>query len=294
VNVNNRGIAVDTLPGMIVNREYRSLLEAVGLSDFDRVYGFQGGETVKEIRERRICRIELSSGNESRVFFLKRHKAERPPIWSGIKGLLLFRNASSGMTEFQNICDFRGAGIATAAPVAAGERRISPLCYESFLITESMEPFVSLERLIQCHPERFEGNGGQADKNLILRAIADLMRVMHDAGLNHLDFNADHLMVGPGEEEDPFRLALLDFQRVDRRKWMKGRWFIKTMAETFYTLPDPVFTETDRRFLFERYHDRPVKSLWDRFALKWVIRKAKRIGRHTEKIIARKNAAPLQ
>lgn len=278
---------------MIVNQEYLSLLEEVGLNNFDHIYGFEGGKTVKEIKARSVYRIEVPFGHEIRTLFLKRHKAERPSIRDWIKGAVLSQSVSSGMSEFNNICNFRKLGISTAAPVAAGERKVSPFGYESFLITESMAPFVSLESIIQFHPEQFEGIEGTEKKIFILKAIADLTRKMHDGGFNHLDFNADHVMIGPGEEDGNIQLALLDFQRIDRRKWMRFRWIIKTMAELFYTMPPPVFTDEDRLFIFEQYNNRACKGLWDRFVLMWIIRKAKRIGKHTEKIIARKQKISL-
>ena len=279
---------------MIVNREYLSLLKEAGLTDFDHVYQFDGGQTVKKIAARSICRFEISFGNETRTLFLKRHKAERPSLGEWIKRVILSRNVSSGMAEFYNICFFRKLGISTAAPVAAGERRVSPLCYESFLITESMAPFVSLETIIRLHPEQFEGLEGKEKKRFILKAVANLMKKMHDAGQNHLDFNSDHVMMGPDENNTGTQLALLDFQRIDRRKWMRFRWSIKTMAEIFYSLPDPVFTDEDRLYIYEQYNKRDTKGLWDRFVLKWIIRKARRIGKHTGKIIARRQTKEIK
>jgi hypothetical protein len=288
VNVNNHHIAVSEFPGMIVNQEYLDLLNEVGLNNFDNIYGFEGGQTVKKIKARSICRVEVPFGNETRTLFLKRHRAERPSAWNWIKGRLLSLNVSAGMTEFRSICDFRKLGISTALPIAAGERRVSPLRYESFLITESMAPFVSLESIIQYYPEQFIGTEGNKRKIFILNTIADLMRKMHDAGFNHLDFNADHVMIGPDENGGNIRLALLDFQRIDRRQWMRHRWMIKTMAEIFYTLPEPIFSDKDKLFIFEQYNHRPCTGLWDRFVLNWIIKKAKRIGKHTEKIIIKK------
>jgi len=279
---------------MIVNQEYLSVLKEAGLTDFDHVYQFVGGQTVKKIEARSICRFEISFGNETRTLFLKRHKAERPSLGEWIKRVILSQKVSSGTAEFYNICIFRKLGISTAAPVAAGERRVSPLCYESFLITESMAPFVSLETIIRLHPEQFEGLEGKEKKRSILKAVANLIKKMHDAGQNHLDFNSDHVMIGPGGKHGDLQLALLDFQRIDRRRWMRFRWSIKTMAEIFYSMPDPVFNNDDRLYIFEQYNNRPSKGLWDRFVLKWIIRKARRIGKHTGKIIARKQKCSLE
>ncbi|MDL2321714.1 lipopolysaccharide kinase InaA family protein [Desulfosarcina sp. OttesenSCG-928-B08] len=275
------------VPGMIFNPDYLPALQSLGLDTPDAIYRFSGGTPVKQIPQRSIIRLDLPVDQNQVVpspsLYLKRHTATTPTMGQWLSGMIRNTGFSPGVSEFKAICDFQDSGLPTPVPVAAGERRLFGFQYESFLITCGIEPFISLETLIRHHPERIS----EKIKKPLLTAIARLAKKMHDAGFNHLDFNADHVMVGPELEHGQIVLNLLDFQRIDRNQIMRFRWMIKTMAELFYSMPDPVFTDDDRVFMFEHYRGRPIHSKWDRFLLNWIMVKARRIGRHTEKIMAR-------
>jgi len=281
-------IEVEKRPHMVLNRDYVSMLEAGGLLDFDRLYRFQGGTTVKQIRDRNVLRIEIRDRDDSRIFYLKRHNAVRSSFREKIGALWPERGASPGMSEFISICDFRKNGIPTVVPVAAGERRTGFARYESFLLTENFEPYVSLEEIIRNRPERLQGTEGRERKERLIKAVALLARKMHDQGFNHRDFNATHVLVGPENGNGEFSLALFDLQRTDRKKWLRTKWFIKTMAHLNYTMPEPLFSDQDRMLLFQAYKGSSGLQFMDRLQLYWIRMKIGKIRRHTEKIIERR------
>jgi hypothetical protein len=281
-------IEIEKLPHMVVNRDYVSMLEAGGLLDFDHLYRFQGGTTLKQIRDRDVLRMEIRDGDELRIFYLKRHNAVRSSLWEMIGALCAERGASPGMSEFINICDFRKYGIPTVVPVAAGERRTGFARYESFLLTKSFEPYVSMEEIIRNHPERLKGAEGLMRKERLIKAVALLARKMHDQGFNHRDFNATHVLVGPENGSGGFDLALFDLQRMDRKNWLRTKWFIKTMAHLNYTMPAPLFSDQDRLLLFQTYKGSSGLQLMDRLQLHWIRMKILKIRRHTEKILKRR------
>lgn len=278
-------IEIEERPCMVINRDYVPVLEGCDLLDFDRLYHFQDGTAVKQIRDRGVLRMEIRSGNENRIFYLKRHVSSRPGLWDMIGSFCSGKNPSPGMAEFKNICDFRQSGIPTVVPVAAGERRTGFCRYESFLVTESFEPYLSLEEIIYKHPERLQGPEGERRKTTLITAIARLARQMHDAGFNHRDFNATHVLVGPENATGEAPLALFDLQRMDRKKWLRPKWFIKIMAELSYTMPETLFNEQDRLLLFQSYKGSSHLRVLDRLQLKWIRMKMKRIGKHTDNIM---------
>jgi len=281
-------IQLKNRPHMVLNRAYLTILEDAGLLDFNSVYTFDGGTRVKQIKERRVDRVEIRHRAGSTVCYLKRHVQARPTLAGLILGWLSGRRPSPGMAEFDNIRDFRNSDIPTVTPVAAGERRTGLFRYESFLMTESVEPYISLEEIIRRHPHRLEGPEGQHRKKRILEAVARLAGKMHEKGFNHCDFNATHVLISPEDGDGRFSLALFDLQRVDRKKWMRLKWFIKIMAELYYTMPAPLFDEKDRVLLFKRYKNINKIGIIDRFQLLWIKLKTRRIERHTEKILARR------
>ena len=283
-------IRIVTRPDMVVNADFQSLLAENDLLDYERIFRREGGTVVKKIEERSVVRLDLVQDGRPRRIFLKRHRAVRPDLGAWIGHGFSARGLSPGMAEFENIRDFRKSGLPTVTPVAAGERRTGPFRFESFLVTEDFAPYVSLERLIRERPERFAGPAGTPWKRRLLSAIGRLAAAMHAQGFNHRDFNATHILIGPGDETGAVFLALFDFQRVDRRTWLRMKWRVKLLAELFFTLPEPLFDREDRRLLYQAFRGaariRPV----DRFLLLLVERKIARIARHMRKVNARKQA----
>ncbi|MBN1545591.1 MAG: hypothetical protein JW902_02925 [Syntrophaceae bacterium] len=282
-------IEIEKRPHMVVNRDYVFILESCGLLDFDRLYHYQGGIAVKQIRDRSVLRLDVHDGTKNKVFYLKRHSAVRCGFQELITNRMTGHSPSPGMSEFENICDFRTRRIPTVTPVAAGERRVGFARYESFLLTESYDPYISLEEIIYHHPEMLQGADGRLHKEKLIESIAKLARQMHDAGFNHRDFNATHVLVGPEGNDGNLPLALFDLQRMDRKKWLRWKWFIKIMAELSYTMPEPLFNDQDRLLLYQSYKGSFTLQMLDRALLKLIKMKMKKISRHTDKIRVRRN-----
>lgn len=281
-------IHIDRHPNMVINQDYAPILAENNLLDFDQFYHFSNGTPVKQIRERRVTRVEIDHRKGTCVFFLKRHIGIHPGLGALVTAWLSGKCPSPGMAEFENICEFRENGLPTVVPVAAGERKVGLFCRESFLVTADVAPFISLEKLIYNHPEKLRGKEGQQRKNRIIAAIAHLARCMHEKGFNHRDFNATHVLIGPEEKNGEISLALFDLQRMDRKKWMRFKWAIKILAELSYSMPEPLFNDADRMHLFQTYRKIDRMRWMDRFLFFWIKRKTRRIARHTHKIKLRK------
>ncbi|MDR2861804.1 MAG: lipopolysaccharide kinase InaA family protein [Syntrophobacterales bacterium] len=282
-------ISIKKFPHMLVNQHYVSFLESHNLLDFDRIYHFQG-PVIKQRKERTVMRsvvpMEFCSESEKRTFYLKRHA----PLDTVLRGRIVpffEKRFSPGVSEFEYICAFREHGIPTVSPVAAGEREISANQYESFLVTDSFEPYIPLEDIIRIFPDDLRGKAGEIKKRNLIQQASLMARQIHEAGFNHCDFNATHVLVSPFDEKGLFSLATFDLQRIDRKKWLRWKWFIKVMAEMSYTLPAPLFTEEDWLFLYQTYKGSQRLNMWDRFELNIIKRKRKKISKHTDKIAAR-------
>ena len=290
MNVGAGTIDRATHGGIVVNRDYAPVLRHHGLLDFDSIFGFTGGRTVKRIPPRTVVRMAAVHSGRQTVFYLKRHVGARPPFSALAAHWLFGRPCSPGLAEFENICDFRNSGFQTAAPVAAGERSVGFFRYESFLITENFEPYVSLETIIRRHPEMLRGPEGVVRKSRIIAAIGRLARAMHRAGLNHRDFNATHVLIEPESSGGTVPPALFDMQRIDRKRWMRFHWMIKTLAELNYSMPAPLFDHTDRWQLYRAYRENDATGRLDRLRFFLIMRKMRRIEKHTEKIMRRRAA----
>lgn len=119
--------------------------------DFDRAWSdkdpFQQvdkleGKVYRELEGRRTIRFEFSG----RPYFLKSHKGVG---WREIfKNLLQLRLPVLGAANEKNaILKLEEAGVATMTMAAFGSRGANPARQESFIITEAIEPSISLEDL---------------------------------------------------------------------------------------------------------------------------------------------------
>ncbi len=273
---------------MIFNGDYRELLEKIGMDSFESIWRFQKGECVKKIKPRTVTRIEFKHQGINRACYLKRHNLE----FVGFSRLF-FRffpkwGLSQGRLEFENLCDFRNSKLPTVVPVAAGEKLFRFFWAQSFLITEDFSPYISLEALLEDQPQFFMGPEGETKKRLMINAISILARKMHQNGLNHRDFNATHILLHYDNGVDVPKIALFDLQRVERRKFFKFRWKIKSLARLNYTLPDDIFSAKDRLYIFLSYKGKNRLGPGERLQWFWIKRKTAKIKRHTEKILARR------
>ena len=113
---------------------------------------------------------------------------------------------------------------------------------------------------------------------------------MHQSGFNHRNFNATHILLYYSNQSNVPQMALFDLQRVDKGKFLRFRWIIKTLAEVIYSLHNEIFNKEDQIYLFESYKRKKRLGMWDHFQFFWIKRKTSRIKRHTEKMIVRRKA----
>ena len=269
---------------LIFNRAYADLLHSMQLDSSDSLWQYpdrhpDGCKVVKKIRERDVIRLKIPEHNGYRYFFIKRHHSG----YTGLKRFFPGRFLSEGRKEFFHICLFRKYGLATVTPVAAGECSNG----SSFIVTEDFSPFATLENLL-AHNTGFRERMKHPDgKKTLLAEIARYARKMHDAGLNHCDFNADHILIHCDETSDKPSVAIYDLQRIRQRKYFCFRWLIKSLAEFTFSLPDEFFNENDRESMLLLYKGKEKPGAGERVQLLWIRTKVERIRKHTEKIMDR-------
>ncbi len=275
-------------PYLTLNSEYQELLERAPFHSFESIWEFSNGETIKQIKARSVIRFEIRHHDIKRTFYIKRHNSEFISLSRLLSRIFPRRSLSQGRLEFENICDFRKYNLPTVVPVAAGEKFSHFFWVKSFIITEDFSPFISLESLLENRPQFLSGPKGNNRKRILLKEVAVLARRMHQNGFNHRDFNATHILLNYTNGSDIPQIALFDFQRVEKRKYFRFRWKIKSIARLNYTLPDEIFNIKDKAYILLSYKDKKRFNFIDRMQWFWIERKTAKIKRHTEKMIDRK------
>ncbi len=273
-----------SLSTIIYNVEYQDKLLGQGLDNFSMFAGLRNGTVIKKQQDRAVFRFNMIGS----VFYLKKHEREKQ-LHGKISNNPQLSWSSEGGREFAFLCAFRNNDLATAIPVAMGEKVYGDKTVESFLLTENFSPYVQLEYIIRNRPELLSGLENSQKRKNILLAVADYARRMHLAGFNHQDFNATHVLLDDIDRDKP-DIALFDLQRVDQNRLHKIRWPIKSLAEFNYSIRENnVFSNQERLFLFCAYKGQSANhlSLYNRFLWKWITAKTNRIARHTAKRHAR-------
>ena len=262
---------------------------------------FSSGRVLKRLPARTILKIELPSETSLKGFFLKRHKGTLR-IAEVIRALSSGFSLSWGRKEWEAIQAFQGLGIPTLVPVAAGER-ISWFYQESFLMTEELIGFQSLEQFLRNYFSPPFSTEKILEKRAVIKEVSEIAKKMHRAGLNHRDFYCCHIFIRRTEDGQR-EWRVLDLQRVDRRRWLRDRWIIKDLAALNYSAPKQIITRTDRLRFLVHYMSiggtLPVTcgdtsrkeintgSVPNRRLIRQVMRKTLRINRHDQKLQARK------
>jgi hypothetical protein len=180
------------------------------------------------------------------------------------------------------------AGIPAMRWVALGEERpASGAAQRSCLVTEEIAGAVQADKYCEAAFGGDRSREAIGRKRALVRAMAQLARQFHGAGLVHRDFYLCHILVRPVEGAEPV-LHLIDVARVERRlEGAPARWVVKDLAALLFSAwPSPathirsaVFTRTDAmRFACEYFQTRHLGADQKRL-IKRVIGKARWIAR---------------
>jgi hypothetical protein len=266
---------------LVVNEKFIDVLQNNNLDDLLSLSNYGGGTVLKKNVFRSVSKIELSEGDVSRTFYLKKHN---PPRRERFKSLLL-RRREDAENEWKNLLLLHDLGFGTATPVAYGEKKKFGITSFSVTVTEHL---YGAEKLESYLPRRFTpplGPGGISEKRVLINKIAALTREFHAMGFNHQDYYLGHLFF---REEDG-RILILDLQRMKRRAAIRNRDRIKDLGQLCYSAGlTGVFTNPDFIRFVLAYLGREMLEENDKRLIRRVMAKKARIARHDRKLLMRK------
>ncbi len=123
--------------------------------------------------------------------------------------------------------------------IAYGEKLHADGLLESFVLTEELVGFTQLDHfLAKRFAPRDRSHVTRRDHDLLhlLREVAAVANKFHRLGYNHRDLYCCHFFIKeprPGE----FKVNLIDLQRVEHRRHLRGRWLVKDLAQLAYSAP---------------------------------------------------------
>lgn len=257
-----------------LHHAWEAALRSAGLASFDALMNVEGTRTLDKagLGEGRQ-RTELTL--DGCRLYLKRYDESL-----GASGIIsrLHHSRSPAYAEWQRVRAVEAAGVRVPEVVAFGQRRGSRRTRQSLLLFASAAGW-SLEQWARDWPDRLRE---PQRKDAASRALADAVATLHNAGLFHRDLYLSHIFAC-ARSDGTFDITLIDLARVIRPRVAKPRWRVKDLAALHYSTPEGVASAVDRVRWYKRYRGIARLSGWDRWLVKWVDWKARRIARHTDR-----------
>lgn len=263
---------------MVISDDALPVLESAGLTDFNAMMAYAGGERICHKRGRSTVRLQVGE----RAFYLKRNRFHLVEFLKGLSRLRLpFRGA---LREWRNIERVRRVGVPTVKPVAFGERPVLGIETCSFTMTEELYGCIPLDKVLASGFSGIPGETQCARKRRLIRQLGELARKLHGHGLFHQDFYLSHFFLDPHDG-----LHLIDLQRVLYRPLRARHFRIKDLAQLNYSAGRVAcLSRTDRWRFLRAYLGDSGRSPRDKALIRAIMAKTARIARHDVKLHARR------
>lgn len=247
--------------------QVKSILPDERTACIEKVFSFQGKE-YRLIKDRKT--IELSFNNKD--YFIKTHAGVG---WHEIiKNLCFFRPAVLGAkNEFKALRYLTDKSISVPKLVAYASRGNNPARIKSFVMMEKVIHQLTLEDLILQKVKL-----SFYFKRALIKRVAQMVREMHQAGVNHRDCYLCHFLLNKRSDQD-FDLTLIDWHRAEIRDKVPRRWLEKDLAGLYFSAMDARLTKNDKLYFLLHYHQLPLKKFIKEYSALWRIieKKAKQL-----------------
>ncbi|MEH2922762.1 lipopolysaccharide core heptose(I) kinase RfaP [Samsonia erythrinae] len=208
------------------------------------------GEVFRALESRRTLRFTLKEHS----YFIKIHRGTA--LKEALKNLVSFRLPVLGADrEWKAIHRLTELGVDTMKGVGFGQRGINPLRRHSFIITEDLNPTISLEDYCAAwldNPPTIK------EKRRLIRRVAEMVRDMHAGGVNHRDCYICHFLLHlPYQPADTqFKISVIDLHRAQIRERVPLRWRNKDLIGLYFSTLNIGLTAKDRLYFLKIYFDR--------------------------------------
>ncbi len=168
--------------------EWGERLRTCGLDSLKGVYGFSGGELIKQSSSADLRRVEIGHGAEARTVYIKKYWIARPrQIWSGLFRGVVF-GSSKASREFMNLRRLREWGLDAPEAVAFGQERRAGVVTRSLLISDGIPDPMPLHLAIVRWLPSQAADARRAWKAELIRRLAVYTRKMHEHQFVHHDY----------------------------------------------------------------------------------------------------------
>nr|WP_113868642.1 lipopolysaccharide core heptose(I) kinase RfaP [Brenneria salicis]NMN90076.1 heptose I phosphotransferase [Brenneria salicis ATCC 15712 = DSM 30166]RBP59242.1 heptose I phosphotransferase [Brenneria salicis ATCC 15712 = DSM 30166]RLM28302.1 lipopolysaccharide core heptose(I) kinase RfaP [Brenneria salicis ATCC 15712 = DSM 30166] len=213
------------------------------------------GDVFRALESRRTLRFSLADQS----YFIKIHRGTT--LKEALKNLVSLRLPVLGADrEWNAIHHLSKLGVNTMQGVGFGQRGLNPLRRHSFIITEDLNPAISLEDYCAIWPVN---KPSRYEKRRIIQRVAEMVRNMHAGGINHRDCYICHFLLHLpyAPYSDDLKISVIDLHRAQIRKKVPIRWRNKDLIGLYFSSLNIGLTQTDIFYFLKIYFNQPLKMI---------------------------------
>ena len=194
---------------------------------------------------------------KNKTYFLKYHG----PIGyvEILKNILKFQLPTvSARKEWNALQKLQSKGINCPSPIAICSKGVNPAKSHSFIITESLEPNISIEDAFEL---KAVNKKSVSEKKKIIERVGSICRNLHSIGLNHRDLYLCHFLIDATLNPDK-PISLIDLHRAQIRNKVPERWLVKDIGGLYHSAIRFGITERDCYRFLMAYFNCSLKDLF--------------------------------
>jgi len=259
-----------------INPVYRFALDRHGLRDAEHFLALEG-VIVSGHPDRHVARVTLGTGPTAVAAFLKREHRVR---WRDrlANACARYGFVTRSRREAVILRELRRAGIGCPEWIAAGEDRQG----RAFLLVRELEDAAELRHFLHSRQD-----ATAAERRRFARRLGQALARVHNAGFDHPDLYAKHVLVHAGGEE----IAFLDWQRCRRRRLLGWQSRARGLAALDASLADDLLSPRERLSCLRAYCREAPADGGGRRHFRTLLR---RIRRHAERLLRRPRIRELR
>ncbi|MCG8158485.1 lipopolysaccharide core heptose(I) kinase RfaP [Brenneria goodwinii] len=207
------------------------------------------GDVFRALESRRTLRFTVGDS----AYFIKIHRGTS--LKEALKNLISLRLPVLGADrEWHAIHRLAELGVDTLRGVGFGQRGLNPLRRHSFIITEDLNPAISLEDYCANWLKK---PPSVKEKRRLIQRVAEMVRKMHAGGVNHRDCYICHFLLHlPYHPTDTqLKISVIDLHRAQIRSKVPLRWRNKDLIGLYFSSLNIGLTRSDLLWFLTIYFD---------------------------------------
>lgn len=243
--------------------QHLALLNQNQLGDFDHIWAYQGAWFEPPNRERggwsgvNFLTLKTTAGHQQDVYLKRQQGFTRRTWMHPIVGEPTF------LREYNVMQHLQPYEVSTPQTVFFAAKQ-----QEAILMTEALAGYVAWDSWRSAHLE-----APNSRKKMVITAIAQMVKKMHQAGVQHRSLYPKHLFVKENNDDGELgvKVAIIDFEKSRITPWITFLKISDLITLNYRTLN---LSRTQRLYFLKQYLGVARLTPWQRILCRYIFKRS--------------------